>query len=306
MAEDSQKSILTLVTVTCVRYIKLLVGYALEWIHCLGDRSPSTPGLKIITGLTRFMPLMEKKVSDKHWDSKIARKPFRTPNDVLAHLKQCEYRVGHLLHRPTSVLLDAHAGSTIHMSSHRASTHSLVESKAPKGRQPQEYCCCLQRLDRLLNIHGRSYLADSLRGDESGWHQHRHRCHAASHQGAEGPEAPHCLLPDQVRPPIPPFCRHTLPLIGPMMLAAVHNSFQSSAALDLALDGPSAAQVYEGYAAKVAPQEIHQWAPCGPHQFRAEGCAVGCWLRCGHHRRARHRCSFQRRFTPGMPITLCC
>ena len=39
------------------------------------------------------MPVMEKKISDKHWDSKIARKPFRTPNDVLAHLKECEYRV---------------------------------------------------------------------------------------------------------------------------------------------------------------------------------------------------------------------
>jgi hypothetical protein len=45
------------------------------------------------------MPVMEKNVSDKHWDSKIARKPFRTPNDVLAHLKECEYRVSRIPHQ---------------------------------------------------------------------------------------------------------------------------------------------------------------------------------------------------------------
>ena len=130
MAEDSYSGIVTLLSVVCVGYIKIIVAYAVEWVHWLGDRSPSTPGLKIITGSTRFMPLMEKKVSDKHWDSKIARKPFRTPNDVLAHLKQCEYLVGHLLHRPDCVWLEAHAGSTNDVSSHRADGESLVESKA--------------------------------------------------------------------------------------------------------------------------------------------------------------------------------
>jgi len=81
-------------------YIRLVTDYAWEWLHWLGDRSPSTPGLKIITGSTRFMPEMEKRISDKHWDSKIARKPFKTPNDVLEHLKQCEYRVGHFPELP--------------------------------------------------------------------------------------------------------------------------------------------------------------------------------------------------------------
>ena len=96
MAKESHDGILALVIVVCAEYIKLVLAYLWEWIHWIGDRSPSTPGLKIITGSTRFMPMMEKKLSDKHWDSTIARKPFRTPNDVLAHLKQCEYRVGHL------------------------------------------------------------------------------------------------------------------------------------------------------------------------------------------------------------------
>ena len=97
MARDSHLGILIGLSTLCTGYIKFLVAYAWEWLHWLGDRSPSTPGLKIITGSTRFMPVMEKKVSDKHWDSQIARKPFRTPNDVLLHLKQCEYRVGHSL-----------------------------------------------------------------------------------------------------------------------------------------------------------------------------------------------------------------
>lgn len=93
MATDGHDGWLNLLYVLCIQYIRSVIADAWEWIHWFGDVSPSSPGLKILTGQTFFMPVMEKKISDKHWDSKIARKPFRTPNDVLAHLKECEYRV---------------------------------------------------------------------------------------------------------------------------------------------------------------------------------------------------------------------
>ena len=100
MATDGHDGWLNLLCVLCVQYIRSVIADAWEWVHWLGDVSPSSPGLKILTGQTFFMPVMEKKLSDKHWDSKIARKPFRTPNDVLAHLKECEYRVSAVPHQP--------------------------------------------------------------------------------------------------------------------------------------------------------------------------------------------------------------
>ena len=143
MAEDIHLGIFTLADRLFVNYVKLLVAYAWEWLHWLGDRSPSTPGLKIITGSTRLMPVMEKKVSDKHWDSQIARKPFRTPNDVLVHLKQCEYRVGHLHDRPKPCFSGARAGSREMMSAYRHDNCNLMESKVPKGKQLRRFSCCL-------------------------------------------------------------------------------------------------------------------------------------------------------------------
>ena len=100
MATDGHDGWLSLLCVLCVQYIRSVIADAWEWVHWFGDVSPSSPGLKILTGQTFFMPVMEKKLSDKHWDSKIARKPFRTPNDVLAHLKECEYRVSAAPHQP--------------------------------------------------------------------------------------------------------------------------------------------------------------------------------------------------------------
>lgn len=70
--------------------------YVWEWFHWLGDKEPSSPGLKILFGSSAYMPVMERTISDTHWDSKIEKKPFTTPKDVLEHLKECEYRVGHM------------------------------------------------------------------------------------------------------------------------------------------------------------------------------------------------------------------
>ena len=109
MAKASHDNTLNLVSVYFLGYIKLIAAYTWEWLHWLADATPSSPALKFITGSVRLMPLMEKKISDKHWDDKIAHKPFRTPNDVLAHLKQCEYRVGHLLTRQTPINFGARA-----------------------------------------------------------------------------------------------------------------------------------------------------------------------------------------------------
>lgn len=79
-----------------------LLLYISDWVHYFVDRSPSSPAIKIITGAVRLIPFMDKHISDKHWDSEIERKPFKTPNDVLEHMKTCEYRVSSSLCRPRS------------------------------------------------------------------------------------------------------------------------------------------------------------------------------------------------------------
>lgn len=93
MSESGQNSWLRLFNVLSTILLRPLVLYILDWVHYFVDRSPSSPAIKIITGFVRLIPFMDKHISDKHWDSKIERKPFRTPNDVLAHMKTCEYRV---------------------------------------------------------------------------------------------------------------------------------------------------------------------------------------------------------------------
>ena len=175
---------LRLLYVWSVVLLQPLLRYISDWVHHFVDRSPSSPAIKIITGAVRLIPFMDKHISDKHWDSEIECKPFKTPNDVLEHMKTCEYRVSSSHCRPHSA-----NGTVLHrwrcLSNLGIRVHLCVQehTRASEAHSHYDESCPVSAglAQRSLQCQFSCAYADTLCRDEERWRQNCHRRHAADH-----------------------------------------------------------------------------------------------------------------------------